>query len=178
VFWISVPVGIWGTWIGYKNLRDRPRESGAKVAIDWWGNLTFGVGLIAILVAITYGLQPYGGHTMGWTSPKVLAGLLGGVLLLVAFGLIELRVSDPMLDLKLFRIRAFAAGQAVNLLASMARGGLQFMLIIWLQGIWLPEHSYDFASTPLQAGIRVDFPYPVFAASCSPPSSATTRPRS
>jgi MFS family permease len=153
VFWISVPVGIWGTWIGYRNLRDRPRESGSKVAIDWWGNLTFGIGLIAILVAITYGLQPYGGHTMGWTSPEVLAGLLGGVLLLVVFGFIELRVADPMLDLKLFQVRAFAAGQAVNLLASMARGGLQFMLIIWLQGIWLPLHGYNFADTPLWAGI-------------------------
>src|SRR6185312_3675432 len=119
-------------------------------AVFW---VTFGVGLIAILIAITYGLQPYGGHTMGWTSPKVLAGLIGGLVLLVVFGLIEVRVSEPMMYLRLFRIRAFAAGQTVNLLASMARGGLQFMLIIWLQGIWLPLHGYDFASTPLWAGI-------------------------
>ncbi len=153
VFWVSVPVGVWGTWMGYRALHDKPRDRRSKVAIDWWGNLTFGIGLIAILVAITYGLQPYGGHTMGWTSPKVLAGLIGGVVLLIAFGVIETRVADPMMDLKLFRIRAFAAGQAVNFLASMARGGLQFMLIIWLQGIWLPLHGYDFASTPLWAGI-------------------------
>ena len=153
VFWVSVPVGIWGTWMGYRTLRDKPRDSKIKVAIDWWGNLTFGVGLIAILVAITYGLQPYGGHTMGWTSPRVLAGLIGGVVLLVAFVFIELKVTDPMMDLKLFKIRAFAAGQVVNLLASMARGGLQFMLIIWLQGIWLPLHGYNFADTPLWAGI-------------------------
>ncbi len=153
VFWVSVPIGIWGTWMGYRTLRDKPRDRRTKVAIDWWGNLTFGIGLIAILVAITYGLQPYGGHTMGWTSPKVLAGLIGGVVLLIAFGVIETRVEDPMMDLKLFRIRAFAAGQTVNFLSSMARGGLQFMLIIWLQGIWLPLHGYDFASTPLWAGI-------------------------
>lgn len=153
VFWVSVPIGIWGTWMGYRTLRDKPRDARSRVAIDWWGNLTFGIGLIAILVAITYGLQPYGGHTMGWTSPKVLTGLIGGVLLLIAFGMIETRVADPMMDLKLFRIRAFAAGQTVNFLASMARGGLQFMLIIWLQGIWLPLHGYDFASTPLWAGI-------------------------
>jgi len=153
VFWVSVPVGIWGTWMGYRTLRDKPRDRSHKVAIDWWGNLTFGIGLIAILVAITYGLQPYGGHTMGWTSPKVLTGLFGGLALLVVFGFIELRVDEPMMDLKLFKIRAFAAGQTVNLLASMARGGLQFMLIIWLQGIWLPLHGYDFASTPLWAGI-------------------------
>ncbi len=153
VFWVSVPIGVWGTWMGYRTLRDKPRDNRSKVAIDWWGNATFGVGLIAILVAITYGLQPYGGHTMGWTSPRVLTGLIGGAILLVVFGVIESRVSEPMLDLKLFRIRAFAAGQTVNLLASMARGGLQFMLIIWLQGIWLPLHGYDFASTPLWAGI-------------------------
>jgi MFS family permease len=153
VFWVSVPIGVWGTWMGYRTLRDKPRDDGRKVAIDWWGNLTFGIGLIAILVAITYGLQPYGGHTMGWTSPKVLAGVIGGIALLIVFGFIEIRVSEPMMDLRLFRIRAFAAGQVVNVLASMARGGLQFMLIIWLQGIWLPLHGYDFASTPLWAGI-------------------------
>ncbi|HST48961.1 MAG TPA: MFS transporter [Jatrophihabitans sp.] len=153
VFWVSVPIGVWGTWMGYRTLRDKPRDRRTAVAIDWWGNLTFGIGLIAILVAITYGLQPYGGHTMGWTSPNVLSGLIGGVALLVVFCFVEMRVADPMMDLRLFRIRAFAAGQTVNFLASMARGGLQFMLIIWLQGIWLPLHGYDFASTPLWAGI-------------------------
>ncbi|MEO6500923.1 MAG: MFS transporter [Jatrophihabitantaceae bacterium] len=153
VFWVSVPIGIWGTWMGYRTLRDKPRENQSRVAIDWWGNLSFGIGLTAILIAITYGLQPYGGHTMGWTAPAVLAGLIGGVGLLVAFCLIEARVQDPMMDLRLFRNRAFAAGQSVNFLSSMARGGLQFMLIIWLQGIWLPLHGYDFASTPLWAGI-------------------------
>jgi EmrB/QacA subfamily drug resistance transporter len=153
VFWVSVPVGVWGTWMGYRTLHDKPRDRSRRVVIDWWGNLTFGVGLIAVLVAITYGLQPYGGHTMGWTSPKVLTGLILGVVLLVVFGVIETRVSDPMIDLRLFKIRAFAAGQAVNLLAAMSRGGLQFMLIIWLQGIWLPLHGYSYHDTPLWAGI-------------------------
>ncbi|MCW2656131.1 MAG: hypothetical protein JWR06_324 [Jatrophihabitans sp.] len=153
VFWVSVPIGIWGTWMGYRTLHDKPRDRARKVRIDWWGNLTFGIGLVAVLVAITYGLQPYGGHTMGWTSPKVLTGLIGGVVLLIAFGVIETRVADPMIDMRLFKVRAFAAGQAVNLLAAMSRGGLQFMLIIWLQGIWLPLHGYSFANTPLWAGI-------------------------
>ena len=153
VFWVSVPVGIWGTWIGYRNLRDKPRSSTARITIDWWGNVAFGLGLTAILVAMTYGLQPYGGHTMGWTSPTVLIGLIGGVALLLVFGWIENHVENPMINLRLFKIRAFAAGQAVNLLSTMARGGLQFMLIIWLQGIWLPLHGYDFADTPLWAGI-------------------------
>jgi len=153
VFWVSVPFGVWGTWMGYRTLHDKPRTSKSRVQIDWWGNLTFGVGLIAVLVGIVYGLQPYGGHTMGWTSPKVLTGLIGGVVLLVVFVLIELRVASPMIDMKLFRIRAFSAGQAVNFLASMSRGGLQFMLIIWLQGIWLPLHGYSYEDTPLWAGI-------------------------
>ncbi|HET6877223.1 MAG TPA: MFS transporter [Jatrophihabitans sp.] len=153
VFWVSVPFGVWGTWMGYRTLHDKPGSRNSGVRIDWWGNLTFGIGLIALLVAIVYGLQPYGGHTMGWTSPSVLAGLVLGVVLLAAFGVIETRVTDPMIDLRLFRIRAFAAGQAVNLLAAMSRGGLQFMLIIWLQGIWLPLHGYSFADTPLWAGI-------------------------
>ena len=153
VFWVSVPIGAWGTWVGYRTLHDKPRDRSRRVAIDWWGNLTFGIGLIALLVAITYGLQPYGGHTMGWTSPMVLLGGVGGVALLVAFVLIENRVAEPMVNMRLFRIRAFAAGQTVNLLVAMSRGGLQFMLIIWLQGIWLPLHGVAYADTPLWAGI-------------------------
>ncbi len=153
VFWVSVPIGIWGTWIGYRTLHDKPRTSKARITIDWWGNISFGLGLIALLVAMTYGLQPYGAHTMGWTSPWVLTGLIGGVVLLIAFGVIENRVENPMINLRLFKVRAFAAGQTVNLLSSMARGGLQFMLIIWLQGIWLPLHGYNFSDTPLWAGI-------------------------
>jgi EmrB/QacA subfamily drug resistance transporter len=153
VFWVSVPVGVWGTWIGYRHLRDRPRTSSRRIVIDWWGNVTFGLGLIGLLIAITYGLQPYDGHIMGWTAPLVLASGIGGVLLLVAFCVVETRVAEPMVDMRLFRIRAFAAGQAVNLLAAMSRGGLQFMLIIWLQGIWLPLHGYSYHDTPLWAGI-------------------------
>ena len=153
VFWVSVPIGIWGTWIGYRTLRDKPRDPHSRIVIDWWGNLTFGIGLIALLAGITYGLQPYGGHTMGWTSPTVLTGLIGGVVLLATFCFVENRVADPMINLRLFKIRAFAAGQTVNLLAAMSRGGLQFMLIIWLQGIWLPLHGYAYHDTPLWAGI-------------------------
>ncbi|HEY1920000.1 MAG TPA: MFS transporter [Streptosporangiaceae bacterium] len=151
VFWVNVPVGIYGTIWAYLRLRDNGERHPAR--IDWWGNITFGVGLSAVLVAVTYGIQPYGGHTMGWTNPWVLAGLIGGVALLVVFALIETKIAEPMFQLTLFRIRAFTAGNLAGLAVSIARGGFQFMLIIWLQGIWLPLHGYSYNDTPLWAGI-------------------------
>jgi MFS family permease len=151
IFLISVPVGIFGTVWGYTKLKDLSERRPAK--IDWWGNITFAVGLIAIMVGITYGIQPYGHHTMGWTSPTVIAEIGGGIALMLIFCFVETRVEEPMFHLDLFRIRAFAAGNIASLLAAIGRGGLQFILIIWLQGIWLPQHGYSFASTPLWAGI-------------------------
>jgi MFS family permease len=151
VFLVSVPIGIAGTIWSYRSLRDTGIRIPAR--IDWAGNVTFALGLTAVLAAINYGIQPYGGHTMGWTSPKVLTGIIGGLALLVAFVMIERRVTDPMFHLELFRLKAFSAGNAASLLSSIARGGLQFMLIIWLQGIWLPLHGYSFEDTPLWAGI-------------------------
>ena len=151
VFLVSVPIGVIATVWAYHSLRELGERRPAR--IDWWGNATFALGLVGVMIGITYGIQPYGGHTMGWTSPFVLATLLGGVALLVGFCLIELRVEEPMFHLELFRIRAFAAGNLAALLAAVGRGGLQFILIIWLQGIWLPEHGYNFAQTPLWAGI-------------------------
>ncbi len=151
VFWINVPVGIFGTLWAYHRLREVGTKS--KGRTDWWGNITFAVGLGSILVAITIGIQPYHGHTMGWTKPEVLALLFGGLALLVAFLVIETRVESPMFRLGLFRIRAFAAGNVASFAARLGQGGLQFMLVIWLQGIWLPLHGYDYSSTPLWAGI-------------------------
>ena len=151
VFFVSVPFGLLGTLWSYHSLRETSARVPAR--IDWWGNVLFAGGLTAVLAAITYGIQPYGEHDMGWTNPWVLAGLIGGVALLVAFCVVETKVREPMFNLSLFRIRAFSAGNLAGLLASMARGGLQFMLIIWLQGIWLPLHGYSFEQTPLWAGI-------------------------
>jgi MFS family permease len=151
IFLVSVPIGLFATIWAYRSLREVRVRKGGR--IDWPGNVTFAVGLIAVMVGITYGIQPYGGHTMGWTSPFVLSCLLGGVALLAAFCVVESRVADPMFRLDLFRIRAFSAGSISTLLAGIGRGGLMFMLIIWLQGIWLPLHGYDFARTPLWAGI-------------------------
>ncbi|NAS25079.1 MFS transporter [Herbidospora sp. NEAU-GS84] len=152
VFWASVPIGVLGTVWAYRSLRETvTRVEGAR--IDWWGNLAFAAGLTMLLAAVTYGIQPYGGHAMGWTNPLVIGGITGGVLILAAFCLIETKAAQPMFHLSLFRIRAFAAGNVAGLLASIARGGLQFMLIIWLQGIWLPLHGYPFEDTPLWAGV-------------------------
>jgi MFS family permease len=151
VFFVSVPFGVIGTVWSYHSLRETSARLAAR--IDWWGNALFAVGLTAILAAITYGIQPYGGHNMGWTNPWVLTGLIGGTALLVVFCLVEANTEDPMFDLSLFRIKAFSAGNLAGLLASVSRGGLQFILIIWLQGIWLPLHGFSFSSTPLWAGI-------------------------
>ncbi|MDT4934939.1 MAG: hypothetical protein QOK11_2831 [Pseudonocardiales bacterium] len=151
VFFISVPFGVIGSVWSYHSLRETSSRTAAR--IDWWGNALFAIGLTAILAAITYGIQPYGGHDMGWTNPWVLTGLVGGGVILIVFCAVEARIADPMFDLSLFRIKAFSAGNLAGLLASVSRGGLQFMLIIWLQGIWLPLHGYSFSSTPLWAGI-------------------------
>ena len=151
IFWVNVPVGILGTLWAYKSLHETGVRRKGK--IDWWGNATFALGLTAVLAAITYGIQPYGGHTMGWTSPWILAGLFGGVAILVGFVFVERHTAEPMFPLELFRSHVFAGGNAAGLLTAIARGGLQFMLIIWLQGIWLPLHGYDYSQTPLWAGI-------------------------
>ncbi len=152
VFLVSVPFGVVGTIWSYKSLH----EVGARAKdgkVDWPGNIVFAVGLTALLAGITYGIQPYGGSSTGWANPWVLAGIIGGIALLVFFVFLELRVAQPMFNMRLFRIRAFVFGNVASFLASVGRGGLQFMLIIWLQGIWLPLHGYSYESTPLWAGI-------------------------
>ncbi len=151
VFLVSVPFGLFGTVWAYLKLRDNGIR--ARSRVDWAGNVTFAAGLVSLLTGIVYGIEPYGGRSMGWTDPGVLAAIFGGVATLGVFVWLELRVANPMFRLRLFSIRAFATGNLAALLGAMGRGGLQFMLIIWLQGIWLPQHGYSFASTPLWAGI-------------------------
>jgi MFS family permease len=151
VFWVNVPVGVFGTLWAYLRLKEMGERHRAR--IDWWGNLTFALGLGAVLIGVTVGIQPYHGHAMGWTSPTVIALIAGGIALLGGFIVIESRIAEPMFRLALFRIRAFTAGSIAGLVVAIARGGMQFMLIIWLQGIWLPLHGYSFSQTPLWAGI-------------------------
>jgi MFS family permease len=151
VFLVSVPLGLFGTAWSYRVLQERGERHPAP--IDWWGNVSFALGLVLVMIGITYGIEPYHGHSMGWTSPVVIGELVGGALILAVFVAIERRAPNPMFRLALFRVRAFTAGTLSTFLAACARGGLLFMLIIWLQGIWLPQHGYSFERTPLWAGI-------------------------
>jgi MFS family permease len=151
VFLVSAPIGLFGTVWAYFMLKDIGARRRARM--DWWGNILFAAGLVAILVGITYGLLPYGGHPMGWTNPWVLSAMFGGLAALVVFGVVETKVAEPLFRLSLFKIRAFFWGNLANLMLALGRGGMQFMLIIWLQGIWLPLHGYSFSQTPLWAGI-------------------------
>ena len=153
VFLVSVPFGLFGTVWAYLKLKDNGIRIPAK--IDWLGNTLFAVGLIALLTGIVYSLLPYGGHPTGWTNPWVLAGIFGGIAVLVLFAWVETKVPAPMFRLSLFKIRAFTFGNIAGLLGALGRGGIQFMLIIWLQGIWLPQHGYSFSQTPLWAGISM-----------------------
>ncbi|MDQ2760627.1 MAG: MFS transporter [Actinomycetota bacterium] len=151
VFLISVPVGLFGTIWAYLKLEER--STPRRAPVDWAGNVTFALGLILIMVSVTYGIRPYGHSATAWASPRVIALLACGTASLIAFVLIEWRVANPMFRLPLFRIRAFTFGTLSTFLAAVARGGLMFILIIWLQGIWLPQHGYDFNKAPLWAGI-------------------------
>ena len=153
IFLVSVPIGLFATIFGYLRLREVSPRRPAR--IDWPGNITFAAGLVLVMIGITYGIEPYGHRTMGWTNPAVMGSLVLGVAFLVVFCIIETKVPQPMFRLQLFKIRAFTSGVVASFLAALSRGGLMFMLIIWLQGIWLPLHGYAFSVTPLWAGIAM-----------------------
>ena len=153
VFLVSVPFGLFGTVWAYLKLHDNGVRMPAK--IDWLGNALFAIGLISLLVGIVYSLLPYGGSPTGWTNPWVLTAIFGGIAALALFAWVETKVPTPMFQLGLFKIRAFTCGNIAGLLAALGRGGIQFMLIIWLQGIWLPQHGFSFSQTPLWAGIAM-----------------------
>ena len=151
VFLANVPFGVFGTVWAYMKLKEIGVRIKAK--LDWLGNISFAAGLAMVLTGVTYGIKPYGHSLTGWGDPFVLEMIFGGLALLVVFVFVEMRVANPMFRMSLFRIRAFTAGNVAQFLGSIARGGFQFMLMIWFQGIWLPQHGYSFARTPLWAGI-------------------------
>ncbi len=152
VFLVSVPVGVVGTVWSYWKLKEKGTIN-RNQKMDYWGNITFGAGLTLVLVGITYGLVPYGTASMGWGSPWVITALASGAALLTAFPFIERKVPDPLFRLDLFKIRVFSMGNFAGFLGALARGGIMIMLIVLLQGIWLPLHGYSFEDTPFWAGI-------------------------
>jgi EmrB/QacA subfamily drug resistance transporter len=152
IFLVSVPVGIIGTAWSYWKLKEQ-HVAKRKQKMDYWGNITFGAGLTLLLLAVTYGLTPYGTSPMGWGNPWVIASLVTGLGLLIAFPFVERRVEDPLFQLDLFKNRMFAAGNIATFLSSMARGGVMIMLVLLLQGIWLPLQGYSYESAPFWAGI-------------------------
>jgi EmrB/QacA subfamily drug resistance transporter len=152
IFLVSVPVGALGTVWSYAKLKDISAiRRGQKV--DVWGNLSFAAGLTFVVLGVTYALVPSGASAMSWGNPWVIASLVAGFALLAAFPFIEMKVADPMLRLELFRNRMFTAANLAGVLSSVGRGGVQIMLIILLQGIWLPLHGISYQSTPFWAGI-------------------------
>jgi EmrB/QacA subfamily drug resistance transporter len=152
VFLVNVPIGIVGTIWSYLKLKELCTIR-RNQKLDIWGNISFGAGLTLILIGMTYGLLPYGSSAMGWSSPFVVASLVIGAGLLVAFPFIERHVAEPLFRLELFKVRAFGIGNIASFLSSMARGGVMIILVVLLQGIWLPLHGYSYASTPFWAGI-------------------------
>jgi len=152
VFLISIPFGLLGTIWSYYKLKETSIKA-PKTKIDLLGNFTFVSGITLLLLAVTYGLMPYGDNPMGWGDPWVISAMILGAALLVLFLFIENRVKAPMFRLDLFKIRMFTYANAAGLLSSLSRGGMMFMLILLLQGIWLPLHGYSYESTPFWAGI-------------------------
>lgn len=154
VFLISVPVGVFGTVWAYKMLREQAAIRGAR-RIDLLGNICLGGGLTIFLVAMTYGIMPYGTSNTGWGNPWVIAGLVVGLALIALFIYVETRVKEPLFDMHLFKIRSFSMGCAAQLMSALAYGGFQFAIIVWLQGIWLPLHGYNFEDTPFWSAIYI-----------------------
>ncbi|WP_321422859.1 MFS transporter [uncultured Methanobacterium sp.] len=152
IFLVSVPFGILGTVWSTLKLKELSLRA-PKTKLDIWGNVTFVSGITLLLLGVTYGLMPYGSDAMGWNNPWVIASMVVGFLLLVLFPVVESKVENPMFRLDLFRIKMFTYANVAGFLSALSRGGMMFMLILLLQGIWLPLHGYSYESTPFWAGV-------------------------
>ncbi len=138
IFFFNVPIGIIGTiwaWIQLKELDVLPEHQ----KFDWNGTILFSVGMLALLVALTFG------GFVGWLNGYILGLLLVALILLLVFARVESRLEQPMLDMQLFKIRILGFAFTSNLLNGIARGAVTFLLIFYFQGIK--------AMDPLTAGI-------------------------
>lgn len=152
VFLVSVPFAAIGTIWSYYKLKELSYRA-ARTQIDIMGNVTFVTGLVLLLIGVSYGMMPYQNAAMGWSSPWVIASMICGAALLIAFPFVESRAKSPMFRLGLFKIRAFSYANIAAFTGAIARNGVMFVLIVFLQGIYLPLHGIAYADTPLWAGI-------------------------
>jgi EmrB/QacA subfamily drug resistance transporter len=140
VFWFNVPIAVAGTLAAARILVEQRKPSGRR-SLDLTGSLLYLVGLTGLMSALAFG------GIYGWTTTWVLAGFAAFALALPAFLWVESHVDEPLLDLSLFRIRLFTAGNLTGLLNGVARNGVLFLLVFYLQG----ARGED----PVEAGIRL-----------------------
>jgi MFS family permease len=151
IFLLDFVVGIIGTLWSFKSLRDVQKP--IKQPLDIIGNVLFALGITLLLISVTYGLLPYGNQQLGWGNPFVITGLTISFLAIGIFVLVESKVKNPMFDLSLFKVRDFSVANFTNFIASMARQGILLMMLVLLQGIWLPLHGVPYSQTPFWAGL-------------------------
>ena len=130
IFWINLPVGIFATAWAYARLKELVSLQPER--LDPIGNTLFAAGLSIFLLGMTLGAL------IGYT-PIEMAVMVAGLVMLVGFVYSEVRVSSPMMDLKLFEIRAFSAGMFSNFLASISRGAALLLLVFYFQGALLMD---------------------------------------
>ncbi len=151
VFIVNIPFAVAGTFWSIFKLKEKEIKHPSK--LDIWGNITLAISLILISLGFTYTLEPYGNSQMGWGNPWVILSFVIGIIFLLLFIYIEKHVKEPMFNLSLFKIRPFAFGNFSLLFSGLGRGAVMFLVIIWLQGIYLPLHGFSYSETPFWAGI-------------------------
>lgn len=127
VFWFNVPIGLLGTIAAWRILVEQARPSESR-SIDWAGSALYLVGLLGLMTSLAFG------GIYGWTTTWVIGGILLFAVATPVFLWVELRQAEPLLDLSLFQDRLFTMGNLTGLLNGIARNGVLFLLVFYLQG--------------------------------------------
>src|SRR5437763_4105685 len=135
IFLVNVPIGIFGTYWSHRRLREISQPTGGE-KFDLLGAVSFSSSITLLLIGLTIG---------SLTDAMNLALIASSGILMIFFFLVERRTKFPVLDLSLFRIRLFTAGNIANLLSGLAFAGLAFIMTLYFQLV----RGYD----PLHAGI-------------------------
>ncbi|MHA7135374.1 MFS transporter [Oerskovia turbata] len=138
LFWVNVPLAV-VAFLVVRALTPESANPDATRHVDWPGLLTIGLAVFALLYALTEG------PAVGWGAPVVVGTLGAAVVLAVAWCVVELRVKDPLVDFRIFRLRAYDGGLTANLTMNLAFAGLSYLLVLWLQNV----RGYD----PVVAGL-------------------------